>query len=324
MTLVLLALPPLLILGIVVSGLWLAAPHQRSVGPAPPDLGAEHVIFPSPSGSAIHGWLAGGEPGRGAVLVLHGIRADRSEMSTRLRLLHAEGFGVLAIDLQAHGESHRRHITFGHLEALDAAAAVALLREKLPGERIGVIDVSLGGAATLLGPRPLPVDALVLEQVFPDIDRALTNRLVAYIGPLGRWVAPVYEWLMPFILPIRPEQLPPIDHIDELTAPLLMLAGAEDRYTPLSESRALFARAPPPKQRVAIAGAGHVDRAAYAPEDYRRRVLSFSRRAFVAAGLRPEPSSNAPRRMPKRRDGDARSALVGATGRARHVTKRRH
>lgn len=144
-----------------------------------------------------------------------------------------------------------------------------------PASRIGVIGVSLGGAATLLGPRPLPVAALVLEQVFPDIDRALTNRLVTYIGPLGRWVAPVYEWVMPFILPIRPEQLRPIDHIGELTAPLLMLAGAEDRYTPLSESRALFARAPEPKQLVAIAGAGHVDLAAYAPEDYRRRVLSF-------------------------------------------------
>ncbi|HUH83638.1 MAG TPA: alpha/beta fold hydrolase [Stellaceae bacterium] len=274
-TLLLLFLPASFIVGVVASGWLLAAPHQRVVGSAPPDLGADDVVFPSPSGSAIHGWLAPGEPGRGAVLVLHGIRADRGEMVTRLRLLHAAGFGLLAIDLQARGESPGLHITFGHLEALDAAAAVAFLKERLPGERIGVIGVSLGGAATLLGLRPLAVDALVLEQVFPDIDSALTNRLVAYIGPVGRWVARVYEWLMPLMLPIRPEQLRPIDHIGDITAPLLMLAGAEDRYTPLSESRALFARAAEPKQLVEIAGAGHVDLAAHAPEDYRRRVLSF-------------------------------------------------
>lgn len=249
------------------------------------------------------------------MLVLHGLRAGRGETVTRLRLLHAEGSALLAIDLQAHGEGPGRHITFGHPEALDAAAAVAFLKEKLPGERIGVIGVSLGGAATLLAPRPLSVDALVLEQVFSDIDNVLTNRLVAYIGHLGRWVGPVYEWVMALVLTIRSEELRPIDHIGVMTAPLLMLAGAEDRYTPLSESRALLARAPEPKQLVEIAGAGHVDLAADPPEDYRRRVLS--RRAFVAPGSRPEPPSNAACRMRKRRVGHARSALVGGSGRPR-------
>lgn len=41
-----------------------------------------------------------------------------------------------------------------------------------PGEKIGAIGQSLGGAAALLCPRPLQVDALVIEAVYPDIDGA--------------------------------------------------------------------------------------------------------------------------------------------------------
>ena len=44
------------------------------------------------------------------------------------------------------------------------AAAVAFVRARLPGERVGAIGVSLGGAAALLGPAPLAVDALVVRR----------------------------------------------------------------------------------------------------------------------------------------------------------------
>jgi pimeloyl-ACP methyl ester carboxylesterase len=340
LALLLLAPPALLVAGVLASGWLLAVPHQRAVGAAPADLGAENVVFRSPSGSAIHGWLVPGRPGTGAVLVLHGIRADRGEMLGRIRLLHAAGYALLAIDLQAHGESQGRHITFGHLEALDAAAAIHFLREKFAGERVGAIGVSLGGAACLLGPRPLPVDALVLEQVFADIDSALTNRLVARLGPPGRWVAPLYERLMPLVLPVRPAELRPIDHIGAAAAPVLMIVGAADRYTPLAESRALFARAREPKVRASLTRAplsGRSSLARASPRSWSRspaRRMSISPRArptSIAAASSPfspptlrrsatDPGTvveHARRPHAKLRGGDAWRALVGDRRRAR-------
>jgi fermentation-respiration switch protein FrsA (DUF1100 family) len=44
---------------------------------------------------------------------------------------------------------------------------------------------------------------------------------------------------------------------------------------PIGEARALFERAPEPKQFWAVRGAGHVDLEAFAPDDYRRIVLPF-------------------------------------------------
>lgn len=267
---------------VVTAGLRLAAPVPRDVGPGLDLLpAAENVRIPSASGSILGGWwLAGTRPGGAAVVLMHGVRRSRLNMVKRAQVLHAHGFAVLLFDFQAHGESPGKHITFGRLEAMDAAAAVQWVRDRLPHERVGVIGVSLGGAATLLGAEPLPVDALVLESVFPDIDAALTNRLHRRFGPV--WgplvtpvLAPLLMLLMPPILGVRPEALRPVEQIGSVTAPVLVASGTADRGTTLPETEALFRQAPEPKHLWTVQGAGHVDLERFDPDPYWAVVLPF-------------------------------------------------
>jgi fermentation-respiration switch protein FrsA (DUF1100 family) len=201
-------------------------------------------------------------------------------MARRAELLHQWGFAVLLFDFQAHGASPGRAITFGQLEALDAAAAVSFARQRLPEERLGVIGVSLGGAAALLGPGPLKLDALVLESVFPDLRTALVNRLHIYLGPvmaplLAPVLAPMFRLLMRVVLGVRATRLRPIDHIASVTAPVLIASGTHDRSTTIEEARLLFRHATDPKQFWAVDGAGHVNLERYNPGAYWRVVLPF-------------------------------------------------
>ena len=260
------------------SGCVLARPARSKVGSAPVTLGARTVVFPSRSGSEIRAWLAPGRPGAGAVLLLHGMGGNRASMLARAAFLHRAGFTILAPDFQAHGESPGRHITFGELESLDAEAALAFLRASAPGERVGIIGVSMGGAATLVGSKPLPVDALVLESVYPTFDDAVSDRLQVWLGPfgfLGSAVAPALIELVAPRIGVDPERLRPIDAIGRIDEPLLVIAGTEDHYTKLEETRALFARAPGPKELWEVRGAGHEDIHDYSPLEYERRVGSF-------------------------------------------------
>lgn len=262
-------------------GLSLSAPVPAVLGSPPAELpGAEAVRIPSASGSVLRGWWVPGGPSGGGVVLLHGIRSNRLSLVRRARMLHEHGFAALLLDLQAHGESPGRRITFGRLEALDAAAAVAFVRERLPGERVGAIGVSLGGAAAVLGPAPLPVDALVLESVYPDIGAALAHRLRTALGPVAGPVftpvlVPAFELLLPPVLGVRPDELRPADRIGAATAPLLVASGTADDRTPLAEARRLFERAPEPKVFWAVPGAGHVDLERHDPDAYRRVVLPF-------------------------------------------------
>jgi uncharacterized protein len=273
---------------VLLAGLLMSRPVQFAVGHPPAGLAnAEAVQIPSRSGAALSGWWIGGEPGGGCVVLMHGVRRNRLSMVRRAEILHQQGFAVLLFDFQAHGASPGRAITFGHLEALDAQAAVSFVRRRLPEERIGVIGVSLGGAAALLMPGPAKLDALVLESVFPDLRSALINRLRIYLGPaMGRALAPIlapmFRLLMRAVLGVRATRLRPIDHIAGVMAPVLIASGTRDRSTTIEEARTLFQHAVEPKQFWAVDGAGHINLERYNPAAYWRVVLPFITRYVQA------------------------------------------
>ncbi len=131
---------------LLAAGEVLSQPHHRPVGPAPADLPAIPVRFDTVLGQSLSGWLVRGDAGAGAVLLLHGIGADRRQMLGRARFLHRLGYSVLLIDLPAHGESAGDRVTFGWNESQGVAAALDYLSDALPDEKIGVIGASLGAA----------------------------------------------------------------------------------------------------------------------------------------------------------------------------------
>ena len=230
----------------------------------------------------IQGWFIPGSKGSGAVVLMHGVRASRLDMLERARWLSAACYSVLLFDFQAHGESSGQHVTFGYLESKDARAAVEFLRANTPGEKIGVLGVSLGGAAALLATPQLNADAMVLEMVYPTIDQAVGDRLAMRLGNWSRSLTPLLTWQMKVRSGISARDLRPIDHVNTMRMPKLFIAGAEDRHTTLGESRELFAAASEPKELWVVSGAKHQDLNAFARTEYEQRVL-----AFLAKHLRP-------------------------------------
>ena len=196
-------------------------------------------------------------------------------MLSRARFLNKRGYGVLLIDLQAHGETPGRRITFGLREAEDVQAAVGYLRNAFPGERIAAIGVSLGAAAIVLAKPPLKLDAVVLESLHPTIEEAVENRMKLHLGQVGPALAPLLLWQLSFRLGIPASELNPIDRIGNLNAPLLLISGSDDQHTRMAETERLFAAAREPKELWIVPGGGHFNMHAYAGKEYERRVSAF-------------------------------------------------
>ncbi len=269
-----------LFLFIFAAAVWLvgsalSAPVNQTVGSLPADLNGRAVQFPSASGATIYGWLITGKKNAGAIVLLHGVRANRLSMVDRARFLSRAGYTVLLFDFQAHGESTGGHITFGYLESMDAQAAVNFLRAAAPDEKIGLIGVSMGGAAALLASPKLNVNAMILEMVYPTINEAIHNRLTMRLGSWASVLTPLLSSQLRPRIGINAQVLRPIDKVKDVTAPKLFIVGAEDQHTTLDESVRLFNAAHEPKEFWVVGDAQHVDLHQFAKEQYEERVLNF-------------------------------------------------
>jgi len=253
-------------IGFWLIGAMLVAPANREVGPPPADLPAESITLPSKSGSSLAGWYVPADGATATVVLVHGVGADRRIMLDRARMLREAGYATLLFDLRAHGESPGDMITLGHLERFDVQAAVVYARQREPAHRIGLIGVSMGGAAALLASK-LDLDALVIESVYATIDDAIENRV--------RFLKPLLLWQLYPRAGITADDLRPIDRIDAVGCPVLVVTGEKDFLAPVAESRRLYDAAKTPKEFVIFEGVGHEDFLARDPALYRDRVLDF-------------------------------------------------
>jgi alpha-beta hydrolase superfamily lysophospholipase len=267
--------------GLYGIGWQLSRPVPAVIGPSPEGLHAEPITFQSQSGSAIHGWLSRGPTHRGAILLLPGVRANRLSMVSRAEFLRAAGYSTLLIDFQATGESPGEAITFGWLERLDVVAAVQELKRTFPGEPIGIIGMSLGGAATALAASSLDVQGVILEAVYPSLDVAVENRIRMRLGPVGAALAPLLLVQLRPRLGVWPSDLRPVDHVALLRCPIFVIAGVADQHTTESDTQRLYAAARQPKELWLIPGARHVDFLHATGEEYKQRVLAFFEAALT-------------------------------------------
>jgi len=277
----------------------LLAPHPVAMGDPPADLSIEAVAIPVPDAPPLRGWWVAGTTAQPAVLLLHGIRADRRAMLGRARLLHRHGYPVLLVDLQAHGESPGDAITLGARESRGVIAARDWMRRRVPGRHLAAIGVSLGGASILLAPQPGGFDAVVLEAVYSNARQAVRNRIAMRLGDgMAGLLAPLLTLQTQWRIGVPVDELSPLDRIRDLDAPVLVVAGGRDRHTLPVESRALFERARGPKAFWLLPDAAHVDFLAHAPDEYEKRVVGFLERQLSGAPLPRAARHASPAPMP--------------------------
>jgi uncharacterized protein len=267
----------------VGSALTAATPSAVDALPAP----AQDVEFSSEPGIRIHGsYWPQPTPDAPAVLLLHGNGGHRANVAATAQWLHGQGYAALAIDLRGHGRSTPSDKSFGYFEAADAHAALAWLRARYPEARVGVIGFSLGGAAAVLGPDgPVRADALVLMSTYPDMRRAIGNRIMVHAGSVPAAVLePLLSYQSRLRVGVWPEELSPVNALRRVESPVLIAGGALDPYTTPAELREMQAAAGPGTELWVLDGVGHDDMVSAEGAEWRGRLLAFLDRHLRAQG----------------------------------------
>ncbi len=254
------------VIGAALGGLW---GFQRQLiylpgGSVPPVAevlpGWEDAALATDDGLALGAWFRAPQPGAPIVIVFNGNagnRADRSVLGARLA---SEGLGVLLVDYRGYGGNPGSPSEAGL--AADGRAAVAFVAARAPEHEVVYFGESLGAAVAVGLSLARPPAALVLRSPFTSLGD----------------VASVHY---PF-LPVRAmlwDEYPSIDRIDDVGAPVLVIAGSSDSIVPIDQSLAIHQAAPDPKQLLVVEGADHNDAALADGNAVVEAVVRFTRDA---------------------------------------------
>ncbi len=243
--------------------------------------GMEAVEFRSDDGLLLRGWFAPGREGSAVVLV-HGLGADRAELLPEAAVLHRHGHGVLLFDSRASGQSEGTLASWGDRERKDVAAALRLVRTR-PGvdpARVGLYGFSVGASAVALAAAADPsVRAVALGPLWPSLEAELRQKF-----RVGRGRSPLLARLVFRLAGVRVDAVRPADALPKIPPrPLLFISGTRDEDTPSAIVDGLAATVPG-TLRWQVPGAGHGGFAEVDPRGLDQALGGFFDHALLQPG----------------------------------------
>ena len=209
-------------------------------------------------------------PRNGSVILLaHGYGDNRPEWLHEL--LAKKGYGVLAWDARAHGESGGQISTIGYLEVWDVKAALDYALAQPDVKHIGAWGGSMGAATLIMAAARFPqIEALFVDSSFDSLNDEL-NFLVPYpvINPLAKMIAQTETG-------ISLNKVSPVAVIGSISPrPVYIVQGAKDTVAPPDSGEKLFDAAKEPRFLWVDANAPHLLTYWDNPRRYQRRLLDF-------------------------------------------------
>jgi uncharacterized protein len=255
---------------------------DRSKSPAQFGLAFSDVRLPSRTpGIELAGWYLPAPDSTRALVLVHGHTSSRSaEFGGRfvelMAAMHQRGFAVLAFDLRGHGQSSDANIGFGSLEHDDVAGAIDWLRAQgFAAGRIGVLGISMGGAAAIRATADDPAVAALVADSAPAAVLEVVRQEWTGASSLPGFFLPTTLQIARLRYGIDLEAAPALAAMPRIAPrPVLLIHGLADSLIPPSNATRL-ADVLPGSEVWLVPGAQHASSYMADPEGYRTRVGDF-------------------------------------------------
>lgn len=240
----------------------------------------EDVTLTTADGLRISGWyIPGTKPN--AIVLVHGIDANRSALLSEAKVLAEAGYHLLMIDLRAHGQSEGTIATYGYQEALDVQAAVDYLVTLPDVGQVGALGTSFGGAAVVrAATADERIKAVVIESSYSSLPAAVEDAFED-LSIFPQWFAPVIVRLAERKVGLNISEVNSARDLATLhSRPVLIIHGSNDPLFPLYHAQKMYEVAQEPKELWIIEGLGHSNPVQGREEEYKERVVTFFETAF--------------------------------------------
>jgi uncharacterized protein len=201
---------------------------------------AEEISLTAADGVRIIGWHVAPRDGQPVILYLHGNGGALRYRVERFHRLIKEGLGLVAIEYRGFGGSEGSPSEAGLFA--DAEAAYAFAAGRYRPDQLVLWGESLGTGVAVYLAAEKPVGRVILEAPFTSTAAVAAQRY----------------WFMPVRLLMK-DQFRSDEHIANVTAPILILHGLNDRTVPYAMGERMFDLAKGNKHIVRFIDGGHED-----------------------------------------------------------------
>jgi hypothetical protein len=223
-------------------------PWHRPMLDAPPE-GCEATTF-----DGFHVMLGAwrcrpaGEP-RATVVLLHGVADNRAGWRPAIERFTKAGFEVVAYDSRAHGLSTGDACTYGFFEKQDLRRVL----DEVGAKHVVLIGASLGAAVALQEAAGDPrINAVIAAETFSDLRTVAAERAPYLPKVLVDRAFETAEARASFVA----DDVSPLRAASRITAPVLLIHGADDVDTVPDHSRRVYTALAGPKRLLLVPG-GH-------------------------------------------------------------------
>jgi fermentation-respiration switch protein FrsA (DUF1100 family) len=216
---------------------------------------AEEISLTASDGGKSLAWHVPPQDGKPLILYFHGNGGALRYRVERFRHFITAGVGLLALEYRGYGGLPGSPSEAGFIA--DAEAAYTYAAAHYPKEQIVVWGESLGSGVAVALAAEKPVGRVILEAPFSSTEA----------------IAAEHYWYLPVRF-LMLDQYRSDARIGKITAPLLILHGAQDRTVPYAMGEHLFDLANKPKHIVRFLDGGHEDLDQYGALDAVGRFLA--------------------------------------------------
>ncbi len=258
-------------------------PDERVRADTPAGMGAEFesVTFES-SGVQLSGWYLHSRTQGATIVMTHGLFRSRYEMLERGVALWKLGYGVLLYDLRRHGKSKGEFCTVGWTERRDVKAAADFVRSRAPFDKIVLMGVSMGAAATLLAAAEMTdVSAVVADSSFLSFNASVRNDTRNLGLPVIPF-APLMTYITAFRMGFSVADFNIEQAVHRTPTPILFIGGDKDVRMPVATTLDPLFKAGrnPLNEKYVVAGAAHGKAYEVATKEYVEKVDAFIHKAL--------------------------------------------
>jgi hypothetical protein len=232
------------------------------------------------------GWFFPGLRGAPTIILCHGYQSSRGELLTLVSALQDHQYNVFVFDFAAHG-AIGGITTFGYREADEVRAAINAIsqRNDVDATRFGLWGYNLGAYAALReAEKDKRVRALVLDSVY-DYPKQMVKIGVEKTGVGGfplmvKSAQTTFEWLN-YGYKDDPSLSSKLKQL--VGVPILFIEATDDPELG-TITRAMFLKAPEPREQAIIAHGNFVNLPDEEKRAYENRVVTFFLARLPASG----------------------------------------